>query len=240
MEKPQPPRLAHDPCLGRTDRFSRAPRLHLLRQCGVAGIAAEDGTLLWDSTAWPEQFATSPSPVPLPDGRIFLSSGYNNKMGSLMLQLKKKGSGAFSPQSEKRLLTPFSAAVAFRLTPKQFNSEQQTPIFYEGHLFAVRKRGGGQFVCMDLEGNELWNSGSDRFGHGPYMIADGLILTMDNRGKLTMAEATPAHYRRLGQYTVFQDGQDAWGPMALAGGRLILRDMTRMACLAIGTQSDAP
>ncbi len=215
---------------------------------GVAGIDAEDGTLLWDSTAWPEQFATSPSPVPLPDGRIFLSSGYNSKVGSLMLQLRKKVSGTFSPQtvrkkenesfSEKRFLAPFSAEVAFRLTPKQFNSEQQTPIYFDGHLFAVRKRGGGQLVCMDLAGDELWNSGSDRFGHGPYMIADGLILAMDNRGKLTMAEATSAHYRRLGQWTVFQDGHDAWGPMALADGRLIVRDMTRMACLDIGAKSD--
>ena len=72
------------------------------------------------------------------------------------------------------------------------------------------------------------------------MIADGLILAMDNRGKLTMAEATPAQYRRLGQWTVFQDGHDAWGPMALASGRLIVRDMTRMACLEIGAKSDAP
>ena len=58
---------------------------------GVAGIAANDGALLWDSTAWPEQFATSPSPLPLPDGRIFLSSGYNNQVGSLMLQVARKG-----------------------------------------------------------------------------------------------------------------------------------------------------
>jgi outer membrane protein assembly factor BamB len=217
---------------------------------GVAGIAADDGVLLWDSTAWPEQFATSPSPVPLPDGRIFLSSGYNNKVGSLMLQLvekrgaEKEGPGTFSanrsPQAGKRFLTPFIAGTAFRLTPKQFNSEQQTPIYFDGHLYAVRKRGGGQLVCMDLEGGELWNSGADRFGHGPYMIADGLILVMDNRGKLTMAEATPTHYRRLGQCTVFQDGHDAWGPMALAGGRLIVRDMTQMACLDIGAKSDGP
>jgi outer membrane protein assembly factor BamB len=30
---------------------------------------------------------------------------------------------------------------------------------------------------------------------------------------------------------VFEDGFDAWGPMALVGGRLVLRDMTRMTCL---------
>jgi outer membrane protein assembly factor BamB len=27
------------------------------------------------------------------------------------------------------------------------------------------------------------------------------------------------------------DGHDAWGPMALAGGLLVLRDSTRMVCV---------
>ena len=28
-------------------------------------------------------------------------------------------------------------------------------------------------------------------------------------------------------------GHDSWGPMAMAGGRLILRDLTRMVCLDV-------
>jgi outer membrane protein assembly factor BamB len=192
---------------------------------GVAGIAAADGALLWDSTEWPEKFATSPSPVILPGGRIFLSSGYGNKTGSLMLKLREE---------PERILVE----TVFRLAPKQFNSEQQTPIFFAGHLYGVRKRGGGQLVCLDLSGNELWNSGADRFGHGPYLIADGLIFVMDNRGQLTMAEATPTEYKRLARCNVFEDGHDAWGPMALVAGRLIVRDMTRMACLDVAAPPD--
>ena len=82
------------------------------------------------------------------------------------------------------------------LTPRQFNSEQHTPILYEGHLYAVRKHGGGSLVCLDLDGNERWNSGADKFGHGPYLIADGLILVLDNDGRLTAVEASPDSYRR--------------------------------------------
>ena len=187
---------------------------------GVAGIAAKDGSLLWDSTQWPMHFATSPSPVALPDGRILLSSGYGKKTGSLMLQLLA---------DHDRI----AAEPAFRLAPKRFNSEQQTPIFFGGYLYGVRKRGGGQLVCLDLEGNEVWDSGSDRFGHGPYLVADGLIFVMDNHGALTLAKATPRGYKRLARCEVFQDGHDAWGQMALVGGRLIVRDMTRMACLDV-------
>lgn len=184
----------------------------------VVGVSADDGRLLWESTEWFEQFATSPSPVVLPEGRIFLSSGYGNKVGTLVLQL---GPGPKGMQAQK----------LFELTPKQFNSEQQTPILHDGFLYGIRKQGGGRIVCMDLSGKEIWNSDADRFGHGPYLIAGDLVLAMSNEGELVMAEAKPTAYRALGHCQVFAGGRDAWGPMALAGGRLIVRDMTRMTCL---------
>jgi outer membrane protein assembly factor BamB len=195
---------------------------------GVAGVSADRGQLLFSSTEWPEQFATCPSPVVLPEGRIFLSSGYGNRTGSLVLQLATESGESLT------------AKPILRLAPRQFNSEQQTPILFEDHVYGVRKRGGGQLVCLDLEGNERWNSGPDRFGHGPYLIADGLIFVMDDGGSLTLAEATPAGYRRLARCQVFEDGRDAWGPMALVAGRLIVRDMTRMACLEVAAESQQP
>jgi len=185
---------------------------------GIAAISADDGSLVWDSTVWPEQFASSPSPVVLPGDKILLSSGYGNKIGALMLQVKQDGDSVI-------------AETLFELTPKQFNSEQQTPISRQGHLFGARKRGGGQMVCLDLAGKEIWNSGPDRFGHGPYIFADDVLLAMDDHGTLTMAEANTKGYKQLAQHEVFPDGHDAWGPMAIVGGRLILRDMTRMVCL---------
>jgi outer membrane protein assembly factor BamB len=191
----------------------------------VVGVSADDGAELWQSTDWTEQFATSPSPVILPEGKIFLCSGYGNKVGSLMLQLLPGPAGV-------------QAHRLFELAPKKFNSEQQTPIFFDGHLVGVRKQDRGRLVCLDLEGNEIWNSGKDRFGHGPYMIADGVILAMSNEGELVMAEANTAVYRPLARYQVFADGYDAWGPMALAGGRLIVRDMTRMTCLNLAAAGE--
>ncbi len=186
---------------------------------GVAGISA-DGDLLWDTTAWPTTFATCPSPLVLPDGQIFLCSGYGRTVGSLMLQVQSSGD---------RL----SVEQAFSLTPGEFNSEHHTPILFGDHIYGVRKRGGGQLVCLNRNGAELWNSEGDRFGHGPYLIADRLILVMDDHGVLTLAEATPEGYVRLARHEVFADGHDAWGPMALVDGRLIVRDMTRMTCLDI-------
>jgi outer membrane protein assembly factor BamB len=184
---------------------------------GAAGVSPDDGTLLWDETTWTERFATSPSPLALPDGRIFLCSGYD-VTGAKMLQLADEGSA-------------LTAKTAFELKRKQFNSEQHTPVFYNGYLYGIRKV-RGRMVCLDLDGNEMWSS-DERFGHGPYMVADGILFALAEDGLLAAIEATPDQYTVLAQHQVIEDAVEAWGPMALASGRLIVRDLRRMVCLDV-------
>jgi len=181
---------------------------------GVVGVAASDGALLWRTTEWKIAIATIPSPVPLPDGRIFLSGGYD--AGSLMLQLKKEGDR-------------FTAQKLFKLDPIVFGATQHTPILRDGHLYGIRP--DGQFVCLDLNGKPQWASGpANRFGLGPFLVADGLIYALSEKGRLCLIEATPTRFNLLAQAQVLH-GREAWGPLALAGGRLIARDLTRMVCL---------
>jgi outer membrane protein assembly factor BamB len=137
--------------------------------------------------------------------------------GAMMLQMKQAGDSL----EVETLLT---------LKRKQFNSEQQTPIFYNGYIYGVRKV-RGRMLCLDLQGNEIWNSGDLKFGHGPYMIADGLLIALADDGLLVIIEATADGFRPLAQHQVLQDGVEAWGPMALVDGRLVVRDLRRMACL---------
>jgi outer membrane protein assembly factor BamB len=185
---------------------------------GVAGVSADDGSILWDTTDWKISIATVPSPVILPGGRIFLSGGYN--AGAMLLQLEDRG-GRIAAKTLRRI--PAAA----------FGSTQHTPIFFDGHLFGVREK-DKQLVCLDADGGVAWSSGSQhRFGIGPYLIADGLIFVMNDSGRLTLAEAAPTGYRQLAESQVFDDGNDSWGPMAFVGGRLIVRDLTRMKCLNV-------
>jgi len=185
---------------------------------GVAGVSAEDGAILWETTDWKIAIATCPSPLVLPGGRIFFSGGYN--AGALMLKLNEEG-GKILPETVRRF------------EPKEFDSTQQTPILYENHIYGVRAS-DKQLVCLDLDGNQVWASGPEHtFGIGPYLIADGLIFVLDDFGVLTLAEAAPGAYRELDRAEVFEHGHDAWGPMALVAGRLILRDLTRMRCLDV-------
>jgi len=181
---------------------------------GVAGVDAVDGRILWETPDWKISMANIPAPLDIGDGRIFLCGGYN--AGSMMLRLKEDAGR-------------FQVETLFRLKPTVFGATQQTPILYKGHIIGVRP--DGQMACLNLEGKPIWESGAaNKFGLGPFMIAQDLLLAMNDDGLMTLAEASIESFRKLAQAQVLQ-GHDAWGPMALADGRLIVRDMNQMICL---------
>ena len=190
---------------------------------GVVGVDAATGEVAWETDAWKIRIASVATPVVLGDGRVFVSGGYG--MGCMMLQVREEGGGLV-------------AQPLYRMDPKGFGSAQQTPILWKGHLFGVMPSDGGaaadQFVCMDLEGKRVWESGpQQKFGLGPYVMAGDLVYAMDDHGRLTAAEASLEGFRPLASAVVIEHALDSWAPMAVAGGRLILRDVTRLLCLDI-------
>jgi outer membrane protein assembly factor BamB len=183
---------------------------------GVVGVSAEDGSLLWQTTEWKIRIANVPTPVEVGDGLFFLCGDYN--AGGMILKLTQQAD-------------VITAQPLLVLDAEVYGSPQHTPIFYNGHIYGVNA--DMELACLDLNGNVLWTSTSThKFGRGPYVIADGLIYVMDDDGVLTMVEATPDGYKQIAQAKVLE-GPDAWGAMAIASGRLILRDLNRMICLNI-------
>ncbi len=187
---------------------------------GVAAVHAADGTPAWETTAWKINIATVPSPVVLDSSRVFFTGGYN--AGCLLLEFAL---------TEGRL----TAREVFRHKASVFGATQHSPVWFNGHLYGIRA--DGLLVCLAPDGQVVWTSPpAVQFGLGPLMIADGKILAMDDAGKITLAEATPAGFRPLAETTPFREGMEAWAPFALAGGRLLARDMTRLVCLQVGTE----
>ena len=185
---------------------------------GVIGVSADDGSVLWKNEQWKVRFNV-PTPVVIGEDRLFLSAGYGQyELGCAMLRLTE-ADGKIETELE------------FLYTTDVFGSIQQTPIYYEGYLYGVRL--DGQLICLDLDGNVVWRSTSaNKFGNGPYTIANGIIYIMDDSGNLTMAQASPSGYLPLDSAKVL-DGHESWGPMAIASGRLIVRDTEKMVCLDI-------
>jgi outer membrane protein assembly factor BamB len=183
---------------------------------GVVGVSAATGQLLWETTEWKISIATVPSPVVLDGGRLFFSGGY--MAGSMLMRLRKEGD-KFVPE------------VLSRLPEKVFGATQHTPIFHDGYLYGVRP--DGKFVCLTPEGKTAWASDGPLFGNGPFLLAGDLFYTVNDSGLLRMLEATSQKYTLLGQAQILQ-GRESWGPLALAGGRLLARDLTRLVCLEAG------
>jgi len=186
---------------------------------GVVGVDAKDGAMLFETSDWKISIATVPSPLPLSDGRIFFTGGY--QAGSLMMQLEAED-GKTVPKS------------VFRLSPEEFGATQHTPILKDGYLYGVRE--DGRFVCLGLDGKVIWASGpGETFGLGSFLMSDGLILALNDKGKLSLIEATTARFNLLGEAQVLS-GRESWAPMALAGDRLVARDLTRLVCLDVSAK----
>jgi outer membrane protein assembly factor BamB len=184
---------------------------------GIVGVDAADGKVLWVNNDW-KMRTNVPSPVVIDDGKIFVSAGYDE--GSMMIQLLESDG-------------KFNAERLYRLKPKIFGSEQHTPIYYKGYIYGVRP--DWQLVCMDVDGNIVWTSTSAKefYRLGPWAVVNGMIYVMDGEGRLTLVKATHTGYQEIAETNVIE-GHESWGPMAVADGRLIVRNLKKMACIKIG------
>jgi outer membrane protein assembly factor BamB len=190
---------------------------------GIAADGPDAGKILWETTAW-NHTVIAPSPVCMPDGKIFITAGYGS--GSMMLQLKENGG-------------KFSVEVLYDYVPKDgLASEQQTPIYWQGHLFGIMPKDGGtmrnQLICVNPADTKkpVWISGQEnRFGLGPYFMADGKLFILNDDATLTIAKPSTSKYIQLEQVKVIEDGHDAWAPFALANGYLLMRDSKKMVCI---------
>jgi outer membrane protein assembly factor BamB len=194
---------------------------------GLVGVSADRpdrGRLLFVHRDW-DLAVVAPSPVPLGDGRVFLTAGYGG--GSMMVNVSRSGE-------------VFQTETLYRYRPREgLACEQQTPILKAGLLYGVMPKDAGdfksQFVCFDPDAKKiLWTTGKTlTFGLGPFLLAGDTFLILGETGILTALSADRAGYKILGQAEVIPAARDAWGPLALTGRTLYLRDSTRLFAVKI-------
>jgi outer membrane protein assembly factor BamB len=194
---------------------------------GICGVSAEKndvGKILWQSTEFLPS-VVAPSPVPFEDGKVFITAGYG--AGGAMFQLGENN-GAFDIE------------LLYDYKPKDgMASEQQTPVVVDGLMYGILPKDAGsfrnRFVCCNPDNvkNYIWTSDkSERFGLGPYIFADGKFYIVDDDGTLTIARADKNGFQVLDEKRIIE-GQDAWGPIAIADGYLLMRDSKKMVCLDV-------
>ena len=60
-------------------------------------------------------------------------------------------------------------------------------------------------------------------------------FALNDNGVLSLFEAPADKFNLLAKAPVLK-GRESWGPMALAGGRLIVRDLTSVVCLDVAAK----
>jgi outer membrane protein assembly factor BamB len=194
---------------------------------GIIGVSAEDtdaGEVIFESNEW-NQTVIAPSPVYLGNGKILFTAGYG--AGSILTKVSK-------------INNTFVLEVLQKLKPDQgLAAEQQTPIFYKDHLYAIMPKDAGalrnQFVCSDPQdiSKIIWSSGkTKRFGLGPFLLADDKFFILSDEGVLTVIEASKNKYTQIAEAKILQ-GHDAWGPLAIVDGKMLARDSRQMVCIDV-------
>jgi outer membrane protein assembly factor BamB len=196
---------------------------------GVAADGPDRGKLLWQTPEWRAN-VIAPSPVVLTDNRLFVTAGYG--AGSMLFQISREGD-TFTVTTIKKYNTRSGLAC-----------EQHTPIFHQNRLFAVLPKDAGAnkntFACADTEGTILWTSGDEvRFGIGPFIVVGDRFLILDDEGVLTMARVSTERFIPMARAKVLP-GHDSWGPLAVVGTRLLLRDFKHLMCVDLGEQKGNP
>jgi outer membrane protein assembly factor BamB len=183
---------------------------------GTVGVSAADGKRLWH---FPFKFnlAVPPSPVAVDSERVYVTGPYDS--GGALFRVRKAGNA-------------FTTETVFTHAPQEWNSEVQTPILFQNHLFAVGKKKRGLFTCVGLDGKQVWTSeGRASFELGSFILSDGMFLILEGKtGMLRLLEADTRQYKELARAQVLS-GPDVWAPLALSAGKLVIRDLGRMICL---------
>jgi hypothetical protein len=196
----------------------------------VVGIEPFNGKILWEYTNWQCRIPV-PGAFDAGEGRVLIIGGYN--AGTAMLKVEKAENGSYSVKELYKTV--------------EFGAHTKPPILYNGYFYAqytTNERRDG-LVCMSMEGQIMWNTKREpTFSKGSMILADGLILATDGAQTLYLIEPDPAEFKPLAstELLVAQASEDEfiarfgtqnWAPIALADGKLLIRDQSRMMCVKV-------
>ena len=197
----------------------------------VVGIDPRTGKILWQYSNW-DCGAQVPCAVDAGDNRLLITG----ELRATMLKITAKADETFE--------------VTELFTTEEFGDETKTPLLYNGHFYAlhraVSKREG--LVCMNMNGEIMWKTlRNPNFDFGSLLLADGLLLATDGFKTLYLIDPDPTAFKPVSKAELLGEGGGAtegmesmigsstqnYAPVALADGKLLIRDQYRMLCVKI-------
>jgi outer membrane protein assembly factor BamB len=188
----------------------------------VNGLDPLSGKILWTYSNW-QCIIPVPHAVDAGEGRILITGGYS--AGAAMIKVQKKTDGGFE--------------VAELFKNVNFGSHTQPPILFKDHFYVqytTNERSDG-LVCMTMDGKIMWKTGDNTlFDKGGAILVDDLLLATDGNKMLYLIEPNPSGFKPLASAELLESGQN-WAPLALADGKLLIRDHKNLKCVVVAQQT---
>jgi outer membrane protein assembly factor BamB len=187
------------------------PQLVVLGGRAVYGVDPKDGKTLWQQP-WVTQYDVNAATPVYRDGHLFVSSEYGH--GCMMLQVDGRGARKLWEK-------------------KEIQCKIQPPILDGDHVYA---NSSGTLKCMSWpDGKIVWEAKDRKLDLGPggsmVRVGDKLI-TLSERGKLSLVQATPQGVKLIDQHQLFDD-REVWSTPLIYNGRLYAKGGEEFVCLDI-------
>jgi outer membrane protein assembly factor BamB len=175
------------------------------------------GRLLWKHP-WPTyDFVNAATPLVLAPDRVFVSSGYDQ--GAALLRVKPSGSGGLAVEEIWRS----------RAMKNHFNNS----VHFEGVLYGFDE---SLLAALDAAtGERLWRERG--FGKGSIVRVGRHLIVLSEEGELALVHPSREGARVLKRQPAL-NGR-SWTPPSVAGGRVFLRSVSALVCLAPKTGPSA-
>ena len=200
----------------------------------IVGIEPLTGEILWDYNQWNCHISVA-SAVDAGDNKVLVVGGY--ELGATMIQVEKQADGNYI--THELFIT------------EEFGDQTKPPVLHNGYFYAqfgTNNRRDG-LVCMNMDGQIMWKTKRDPdFNKGSMILADGMILATDGTKNLFLIEPDPSGFKPLakaellGSKSTSDENSIAsriggstqnWAPIALADGKLLIRDQSRLMCVKV-------
>jgi outer membrane protein assembly factor BamB len=171
---------------------------------GVIGVSAKDGKFLWRYDAPANRVANCSTCVTSGD-TVFGASGYGNGGGLAQIEPSSNGFTAKEVYFTKKMISHHGGMV-----------------LADGYLYGSSDP--GLLTCLDYKtGNVKW---ADRGpGKGSVLWADGMIYCRNEKGPISLVEATPSGYKLKGQFNQpDRTDRPSWPYLVIANGVMYVRD----------------
>ena len=182
----------------------------------VFGLDAATGKLLWHVDHQNQRGNNVADPIPH-DGCVLASSGYGK--GSILIRLKPADGGAVQAETvwASKLLDNHHGGV----------------VLVGSHVYGSGHRARGWF-CLDFAtGKQAWNTP----GKGSLTYADGMLYCLDERGTMSLVEATPDAHRLVSSFPVPKGGRGLhWAHPVVCNARLYVRHADKLFAYDVGAE----